>query len=268
VLPLVLADRGLTVLLAPSPAASHLLELLGVDSRQTAHANGGVLADRLAIPTYDPYTWHSEPPRSALRAVRLHAAPIVARLSSVPSWAVELAVGGCAELLVISRRRDRDLPDDVWVAAAAHLGAQFGAGASATAAPRRCVHALHADGESTAHQLALFGRRGRAAADAPHVRVLIGSHGANLANMLWSPGPLAVVEVSLEAKAHRQRARYSNYWHLCRALGFEHFLLPVVDASALPEVLWRTVQNALRVEASSAKSTPQALDSTTREKVT
>ena len=74
--------------------------------------------------------------------------------------------------------------------------------------------------------------------------MLVGSHGANLANAIWAAPPLSVVEV-----ATASRAPFSNYLHLCRALGFEHWLLPLPPAPASPDEfaaqLWETVSDAL-----------------------
>ena len=198
-------------------------------------APDGILADRLAIPTYEPFTWHSEPPRAALRWVRAHLRPLVKRLPAHPITTV-MAAAGCDELLVISRRRDRELPEAVWEAARTHLDDRLVAAAAATrrAATRRgCVHMLHADAMGLADQLALFG--------GTTVRALIGTHGANLVNMIWCSAPLAVVEVTLgDARRH-----FSNYWHMAHALGFEHWLLHVAPEATLEsERLWRIIDLA------------------------
>lgn len=106
---------------------------------------------------------------------------------------------------------------------------------------------------SLAEQIAFFGKQGPCP-----VRALVGSHGANLVNMIWSPGPLAVVEVALDDGRH-----FSNYWHLASTLGFSHWLLPVPATSGttaavgvsgdilnpeIPERLWRTLLHALELD--------------------
>ena len=154
---------------------------------------------------------HSEPPRTAL-SVRTRLAPVIVQLPTHPAR-LELAAAGCDQVLLISRRRDRDLPGGAWDAAGAYLEPRLAA-AAAEGGGHRCVHALHTGDESFASQLALLGVGCSQAAQAHSAcaRVLIGSHGANLVNMIWSPGPLAVVEVVLDS----ERARFSNYWHTAR----------------------------------------------------
>jgi hypothetical protein len=237
VLPLVRADRDSALLLDPSAAAHQLLAILGVDASRIISfpPDGAALVTRLAAPTFAPFSWHSEPPRASLLAVRRHFSPLAQQLP-LPAVRVQLAATGCSALVGLSLRRERELPLHFWTSAAKDLSQRLrGSGA------RSCVHSFHADSLPLTEQLALFGRLG-----ACPVRALVGSHGANLVNMIWSSGPLAVVEV-----IHDDRRRFSNYWHLARALGFDHWLLPVSIASTSVldlERLWRTVSQAIGVE--------------------
>ena len=74
-------------------------------------------------------------------------------------------------------------------------------------------------------------------------RVLVGSHGANLANMLFAQGPLAV----LELPAPPPRPPFRNYAHLAAALGFEHWILEPRGAGVDVGLLVRSVDRVYEI---------------------
>ena len=85
------------------------------------------------------------------------------------------------------------------------------------------------------------------------MRMLVGSHGANLVNMIWNTPPLVVIEV-MRDDVHR----FSNYWHLARVLGFGHWVVPVSSAPSASldvELLWRTVARALELDTVNVRNT-------------
>ena len=205
--PLLAADAGAALLLPPgaTAAARELLVLLGADPASIHPMTTElVVAGALAFPTYAPFSWHTEPPAAPIRALR---AALLAALPPPPPPPCE---GG----VLLALREERDV--DNWDEAARALRA---AG--------RCVVAERALGLPVAAQAALF----RTA------RVLVGSHGANLANMIFAQGPLAV----LELPAPPPRPPFRNYAHLAAVLGFEHWILEPRGAGVDVGLLVRTV---------------------------
>lgn len=232
----ILHDPGSRILLPPSSKAAFvapLLRMIGIDASRavSAHATGGLIfASRIFAPTFAPFRWHSEPPRTPLVAAwsvfkTSFAAGVQATGRDCDLPAV-LFLGGAGRrshmrMAVTSERGERGHGGEGeerevvnWGQASAWIreGLQEG-----------WVLARAEPGEYPLEQQACLFSRAEGVA---------GAHGSNLANMVWMRVGGRLVEVL--KPADMPGPRHSNFWHVAAAMGLRYdiFSFAFVRATA------------------------------------